>query len=286
MSVVFEELEDSPRIHIREHGTLATRIFRVEWDDWQEFVGSLLGSYQIVGCSYLFVPPLEFPGLPNLVVSDVLVEPFDPENPEGSEVLTLLSGTNRYPAAGAKITVQYETLFEANGIDRADLPSVPEGTYLTFGADLGSEQVSTPGRLWKWDDVDAKKLTPDRNPQLLIPTTTYRLAWHRVVSPPWDAMRALRGAINGDTFAGAPAGTLLFSGARVRRQFQWLDGGGFWRVEYTFQERTVPLEDDELGGWNYFYDEVSAGWVKIKDGSGNPPYRDGDFSALFEMGTC
>ena len=89
MSVAFEELEDSPRIHIREQGTLATRVFRVAWDDWRQFVEALLGSYQIVGCSYVFVPPLEFPGLPNLVVSDVRIEPFADHLRDGIGLLVM-----------------------------------------------------------------------------------------------------------------------------------------------------------------------------------------------------
>jgi len=284
MSIAFEELEGSPRIHIDQQRTRATRVFRVDWDQWQGFARQLVGSYRVIGCQTFFVPPLEFPEMPNLVVSDIKVEPLDGEHPEGSAVSTITSGTNRYPDAGAKVTVTYETLFDANNRPRSDLPQVPGGTFLTFRAELGAEEVATAGRVWQWDD-DNEQLAPDRHPRIIIPMSTFRLTWHRVVLPPWEAIRAIRGHVNGGVFMGAAAQTVLFAGAKVSREFQFIEDGGFWRVEFTFHERTVPLGGG-VGGWNHEYKDATGAWTKIVDSGGNTPYRTADFSPLFQFGTC
>jgi len=165
--------------------------------DHPAFARLLVGRYRRVGCSHEFVPPLAFPGEPNLIVSDIDVEPFDAEGPEGSLVTTLTSGTNRYPAAGAKVTAVYESLFDADNRPRDDLPGVPTGTYLTYEADLGFEQFATPSRRWRWNaPPDYPTLAADVEPSLLLPTGDFRLTWHRVAVPPWTAIRSLRGHVN------------------------------------------------------------------------------------------
>ncbi|MCG8586905.1 MAG: hypothetical protein MI757_19550 [Pirellulales bacterium] len=285
MAIDFEELEGSPTIRISESGTLATRVFRVAWDDWIDFARSLVGEYAIVGCTFQFLPPIAFPDMPNLVVSDIDVEPFDPGNPEGSEVSTLSSGTNRYPDAGAKVTVRYQNLFDSDNTPRADLPGVPEGTYLTYEADLSAETISTPGRAWQWDDGSDEPLPPDVRPRIMVPTGAFRLVWHRVMLPPWDAIRSLRGHVNATNFVGATPETVMFCGARIRREFQFLTTGGYWRVEYQFNERTVPLASG-VGGWNHALQDENGGWVKVKDRAGDPPHPTGDLALLFLFGTC
>src|SRR5262245_52252570 len=69
MSVAFEELEGSPGLEVSESGMTAWRSFRVAWADWPQFCRELIGSYRVVGGSFVFAAPLEFPGFPNLVVS-------------------------------------------------------------------------------------------------------------------------------------------------------------------------------------------------------------------------
>ncbi len=285
MSVAFEELEGSPTIRISESGTVATRVFRVAWDDWTDFARELVGHYELVACTFQFVAPLAFPDIPNLVVADIAVEPFDPDNPEGSEVSTLTSGTNRYPDAGAKVTARYRNLFDADNTPRADLPSVPDGTYLTFDTDLALESVATPGRTWQWDDGSGDPLPADVRPKLIVPTGAFWLTWHRVMLPPWDAIRDLRGHVNQSTFVGSPAETVMFCGARIHRQFQFLEDGGFWRIELLFNERTVPLASG-TGGWNHMYKDDGGGWEAVKDAANDPPHPTGDFSSLFQFGAC
>lgn len=289
MSVSFEELEGSPRFEVRDDETVAIRFFRVDWNDWLQFARELLGRYEVRGGQFYFVPPLGLAGFAHLLVSELQVEPFEPSCPQGESLRSLSSGTNRYPIGGAKVTAIYRTRFDENNASRTKLPVVPRGTFLTFRADLAAEYLATPGRTWRWDaSPDFPAVAPDVQPGILLPQSLFQLTWHRVALPPWDAIRALRGKVNSSEFVGAPPGTVLFLGARVRREFQFLADSGFWRVEYAFQENVKELSTGEKVGWNHCYRESAVDgehWVALADEDGNPPYANADFSSLFSFGT-
>lgn len=287
MTVTFEELEGSPRIRINDQGTSAVRTFRVAWDNWQEFVRDLIGTFRAYGLATEFIPPIEFPGLPNLIVSDVQVEPFDPDNPDGSGGVSLGFLTNAYPSGGARITATYRTMTDQFSPSRSDLPPVPNGTYVTYAADLGSERMTVPGRAWLWSGTSSEHVADDVNPGIMVPSGIYTLRWQRVPAPPWTKIRSLRGKVNAGSFLSAPAGTVMFLGARASRQFQFIEDGGFWNLDYTFAENCKTLSDGGTQvGWNYFYKEQAlAGehWVPITNLEGNPPYQSGNFQQLFQF---
>lgn len=288
MAIAFEELEGSPRVQISSQGTTATRVFRVAWADWQSFARLLVGTYRLIGLTPQFIAPIQFPGFPNLIVTDVQVEPFDARAPDGNVPITLGALTNRYSAGGAKVTAVYRTLFDGQSDGRSDLPQVPRGTYLTFTADLSAEYVTSPGRTWYWNVAGADLLAEDMQPGRWLPAGSFQLAWQRVPLPPWEAIRRTRGKVNRATFLSSPPGTVLFQGARVAREFQFLPSGGLWRLEYHFAESLKTLSDGVTQvGWNYFFrPKPAAGeqWVELHDERGNPPYEDADFDALFQFG--
>ena len=170
MSVAFEELEGSPRIQLNEQGVIGLRTFRVAWDDWQTLARELVGTFRTIGLATQFLPPIEFPGLPNLIVVDVKVEPFDPQNPDGSAGVTLGARTNAYPAGGARLTATYATRYDEQHRSRDDLPTVPQGTFLKYRADLGAERQAVPGRAWRWSGGTPQDRVPDDvNPGMLVP---------------------------------------------------------------------------------------------------------------------
>ncbi len=289
MPVPFEELEGSPRFSIRHDETLAVRAFRVAWNDWPQFVHELVGRYEARAGQVYFVPPLGLPGFAHLLVSDVEVEPFEPSCPDGSTVRTLYSGANRYPAAGAKVVATYRTRFDEDNAGRIKLPRVPRGTFLTYEADLAAEYLAMPARTWRWDiPPDFPPLAPDVHPGRMLPQSLLRITWHRVPFPPWDAIRALRGCVNDAEFIDSPPGTVLFLGARAKREFTFQSGAGFWRLEYAFQENVKELSTGAQVGWNHWYRESphdDEHWLAIADEDGNPPYAQGDLSQLFALGT-
>lgn len=288
MAVSFEELAGSPTIRVDEDGTQAVRRFRVAWSDWLPFARELVGEYRVTGGAFAFIPPKAFPGFANMLVQELEIEPFEPGGPDGAAVGTLTSGVNQYPSGGALVTATYGAMFDADSDARPDLPDPPDGTYLSYKADLGSQTMATPGRTWRWSDSpDFPALPPDIQPNVHVAEGSFELTWHRVALPPWNVIRASRGKVNAAPFVGSPAGTVLFVGAKITREFHIFQLGGFWKVRYSFLESTRALSTGNLVGWNYFYKETPVGgehWVAIADEDGNPPYAAADFSTLFTFG--
>lgn len=278
MSIPFAELEGSPTIHITASGATATRVFRVDWDDWQAFAEQLTGGWRRVAGEYLMIEPAPLPGVENVVVDSLHVAPFDPRNPAGEGVASPALGMNRYPAAGARLTVHYKSVANDDTDDESGLarPDIHPGTTLSYRADLNVTTVSVPGRAWHWAVEDAPKVPDDINPGIILPTGSYIAQWDRVASPPWSAIRALRGKVNGSAFFDAPAGALLFLGAKASRKFEFLRNASLWTVEYAFEERAVA--------WNRFFRDETNAWTEIADAGDNPPYASGDFATLFQFG--
>jgi len=280
--ITFQELEDSPRIKIKLNATTATRKFLVAWDDWKDFAIELLGSYTVTGTTTNITPPIEFPGVDNLIPIDVDVSPFMPDSPTGTVSVTLDGQHNEY-AAGAVVTVSYETRFNTTSPVTA-----PNGTWVTLEGDLGAEMMTVPGRMFQWTGTSTN-LPDDANPGILVPTGQFSLTWHKVLFPPWSTIRSLRGKVNSSSFLGAAAETVLFLGASYRRQFQVTNDSGHWEVVYRFAESSKQLASGSVGGWNHFWKEVAASgehWVKIDAAdNGELPYKTGDLSTLFNYGT-
>src|SRR5947209_17764449 len=103
MSVSFEELEGSPRLQVGETGMTAWRSFRVAWADWPDFCRELIGSYRVVGGSFVFTAPREVPGFPNLVLSGIELVPFDPASADGTGAVTLVAAPNACTVGGARL---------------------------------------------------------------------------------------------------------------------------------------------------------------------------------------
>jgi len=221
--------------------------------------------------------------------------PFDPDDAASREFSKARKGFDPTEVRVhlTKLTEEIKRLRATEAELRAQLedaatrvPDVESLDPAAISRALGAETVRTPGRLWRYAIDDAPPVDDDVNPGLLIPTGNVQLTWLRVPSPPWNAQRLLRGKVNGSTFLGAPAGTLLFLGVRAVREFQLLDDDALWRIDYHFAEQTKPLAGGGFGGWNHFYrEEADDGehWLPIADADGNPPYAAGDFSALFQF---
>jgi len=285
MAVQFEEMADSPQIRFHDGRFVATRVFKVDWSDRLSFLVELYGGYRFVGGQFTFTPPATFPGVPQAIVTEVEIDPFPPDRPDGDHVVSLSAPTNAY--LHALVAATYEIPFDLGNNSRADLPKVPNGTYLTYRADLGADRNSTPGRSWRWNIAGTPALAGDRFNGQIVPTEDFTLTWHRVPRPPWSASADLRGKVNGSTFLSHAPQSVLYMGVRTRRDFQVLDSG-LWRLEYHFKVREVKstVDPSVLYGWNRsFREQADAGehWLEVIDESGNPTYASGDLEQLFQF---
>lgn len=236
MTVSFNELAGSPRETYGPEGMRAERRFLCAWEDRDALVRELLGDgYEFGGST-----AAGYPGKSGVVAVRVGVEPFDDDLVE-RELPGLSEGLAAYHGF-ARVTARYELIAPA---DRRDLPAAERNTVLTYRMESGSERLTLAGGDLVWLGNPDAVLPADAEGAIQLPYTRHVLTWHRVVNPPWTAMRNATGTLNADTFLGAPAGTLLFEGAVAEREFVRIsdlaDSEFAWRIEYRFRENALTL---------------------------------------------
>ncbi|MCE5301847.1 MAG: hypothetical protein LLF97_01910 [Planctomycetaceae bacterium] len=283
MSIAFKELAGSPTEHYGPEGVRAQRRLVCAWDDRTALVEELLGDgYEFGGCRRA-----NYPGTAHIVAMRAQVEAFaDDVVPQTLSEVT--EGLNTYRGF-AKVTVDYELLASAN---REDLPTVIEGTFLTYRMRRGWETISLRGDDLQWENEPSAEVPAEAIGAIRIPIVEHRLSWRRVVRPPWTAIRAAAGAVNDAEFLGAAAGSLMFDGAAAEHEFIRIsdtdDVEFAWRLEYIFRERNARLLiPGVMAGWNHQYRPTpigSANWDRLHSVAQDAHflYRTCDFGALLK----
>jgi hypothetical protein len=283
MTISFKEFAGSPVETIGPEGMKATRTLLCAWDDREAVLAQLLGDgYEFGGKSRA-----AYPGKPDVVAMRTRCEPLA-DDLVVQEFPSLSEGLNRYHGF-AKLTVRYELLV---GSGRSDAPEVAPGTFLTYRQDRDYEIVPMADDALAWQDQPAAGIPEEAIPQVRVPIIVHHLTWHRVVSPPWAAIRAGVGTVNDAAFLGAAAGAVLFDGCATEPEFLRIGDLAqaelASRIEYVFREKAVKTGDGAIVGWNHAYRSLPAddpGWDQLVDAAGNRPYRSSDFAALFEFAT-
>jgi hypothetical protein len=283
MSTPFKELAGSPAERFSLDAITAQRRLVVAWEDRYAMAAELLGgSYEFGGWR-----PAGYPGRPFVLAARIRVEPWPP-SPETQEPLTDISTQlNSYSGKFALLVVDYELLDETTSRD--NLPDAEERTFLSYRMDFGAEYEDLGGQVLRWASDPSLPVPPDAAPALRVPITEHHVTWHRVINPPWAAIRAAVGTVNAAAFLGAPAETVLFDGATADRQLIGVDDlqqpRFGWKMGYVFREKAVGIGTGVVG-WNHQFRSVpygSPGWDRLVDAAGNPLYRASDFTALFRF---
>ena len=281
MTVAFKELAGSPVETYGPEGFRAERVLLCAWDDREQVVEQLLGD----GYEYGGRSRAQYPDKPDIVALRTRCEPFT--NDVAPQVLSeLTEGLNRYHGF-AKLTVHYELLVPS---ERDDLPSIEPGTFLTYRQDYGSERMKLPGHSLAWQGEPDVPVPTEAVPAVRLPILEHHLTWHRVVNPPWEAIRRGAGTVNTGDFLGAAAAHVLLVGATAEREFvrigELAKAELAWRIGYVFLERVIQTDGEQLAGWNHSYRSLPAddpGWDELADAHGNRPYQSTDFSPLFQF---
>lgn len=281
MTVAFKELAGSPIETYGPDGLEAQRTLLCAWDDRELVVEQLLGD----GYEYGGRSRAQYPDKPDVVAMRARCEPFsDDVAPQVLNELT--EGLNRYRGF-AKVTVSYELLVPS---DRKDLPTIEPGTFLTYRQQPGGETMVLPGHALSWAGAAGVPVPPEAVPALRVPLVEHHFTWHRVVSPPWEAIRNCMGTVNDAAFLRAAAGTVLFAGPTAEREFIRIDDLANptlgWRIGYLFREKAVKTAGGGVAGWNHAYRSLPAddpAWDELVDAHGDRPYPSADFSQLFQF---
>lgn len=119
-----------------------------------------------------------------------------------------------------------------------------------------------------------------QNPKLIVPHIEHQVTWHRVIRPPYAAIRRCLGKVNDDEIdfrtGKIPKECLLLVGVNIVRNVM-VDGNYSIEIVYRFSERRVKALDqaaDEPGGWNHYYRAGVPKRYEVKgDGSGGVELR-------------
>ena len=294
MTVTYGELMGSPDESYGEDGMSATRELVVAWENRRALLRELLGnSYEFGGSNRAQYPASQY-----VLCTGARCRPFDETAPDAATFTNVAGDLNSYTGSKALLTVDYKLVviaFDQTAGFTLPRPADAEpDTYLSYNMRMSGEFVLTKGAVRKWTAAPAQPV-PEGLAVQWAPIAEHRITWHRVVNPPFTAMRNCRGVLNNAAFLGCPTETVLFEGANVSREFQGFAEGGTaeevgdpflsWKVSYVFREKTIPIGDGNFAGWNHnwnrFPENAPTGWDKLvtEDGKGN--YPTADFTTLF-----
>jgi hypothetical protein len=287
MTLLFKELAGSPTETYGELGMTAQRRLLCAYEDRLKAVAVLLGQGGVLGGQ----PAAAYPGRPAACAVEVRVEPFEKRPDDQGQFDDLTADLNNYSNQFAQLIVDYEMLDSALGVK---LPKVHKSTILSYRMDFGGEYIRLPGQSLQWQSGATIPVPPEVVPTLRIPVVEHHVTWHRVLDPPWDAIRSCAGAINSADFMGAAAETVLFDGAKASREFTGMDSflapQFGWKITYVFREKAIKVlaasGSGTTYGWNHTYRDLPAPqscWDRLVDRCGNTLYTTVDFTPLFQF---
>ncbi len=224
MVVTFRELAGSPRETFSTNGTVAERTLVCAWSDRLALVNEILGG----------TTKSVYPAASGVFAVSVMTEPLADEQIAGA-FSSLNAGVNSN-ADFAKLIVHYESAPTAKS-------SGETTAYLTYRREVRREAAAFPGGSVYLPQHPATAFPTEASGAVSFPIVVHRLTWGTTVNPPWEAIRACRGAVNASAFLGVPTGRLIFDGAEAKRTFDNLNGlanSNFgWSLEYIFREDSL-----------------------------------------------
>jgi len=292
MSVPFYELDGSPSRDRTREGATAHRKGLIPWSMITDFERELMGDDSMFGgTSYA-----KFPGMDLLRVARVHSEPCHDD-----QIVQLLedieSDLAQYESY-AEVTIDYAPLPESN---QDDLPEPEPGTFLTYRMGFGGEYMTIPFSALHWESDPTRPVRKEAVAAMRVPIIEHFLTWHRVVNPPWGAIRSCWGGVNNAPYLQlgggvGSIGTVLFDGATAATDFQVSDDFDLlytgWKLDYVFREKNIRGMNYKVGegevavavGWNHSYREHAVAgegvWDRLLNVNDEPRHHYCDFAQL------
>lgn len=237
-----------------------TRVAEVNFDEAAAAVRYFLGAIVIAsGGQEIIYPGDPWPGFPTLIATSVALKPM------GKTENAVDWSSEIIPHARARLTIQYSTPTwgESSGGSGG-----PEGEpYIVEDVDYSCEVLSVPVKVT--DGSNTKEIKR----HFRIPTITYTITIPKMRSPDWSLIRNLSGKVNSVEVFGGAAGTVLFDGPKLGREFM-PDGANAWKATYKF------IYNEK--GWNKQLHPDTLTWVDLAALSGsNKMYTEADLRQLW-----
>lgn len=296
--LLFDEDSDSPKFQFGITESRATRSGLIPWAQ----VNSLV--------THLFSGEVSrsLPGFPYIRASGLSVVPFGGDEAKISDpIKTDLDADKLNEYEKARVVVEYSS--RANGdLGGSSWDGVDPVPLLSHRWSIGGEFVTLDKSGFEWSVNDSSDGGVTQNVKVgrWIATEEHQVTWHRVVNPPFAAIRNALAKVNSEPMqfrtGTADRETVLFLGAELQRDIL-TDGALAWQLGYRFSERRVPLTEADVtpngdsmsvGGWNHFYrnssqipNEEKTGFYRIRgrstqdNGGGDPIYPLFDHQDLF-----
>jgi hypothetical protein len=250
--------------------------FKIAWADIDDLYLELFPA--AVGG---FPSPPENYGTSTVIFADSMeAEPFIGED----DVPNCASDLQTYTYA--RVTVTYKTIPYEQEKASDDAPA---GQLITRNWVVSGEFLTLPTAGLRWnDDPDNNVVPPDVVCGITCPMVDITVTLHRVTAAYFATLLQdiydNIGKVNTVAFESANAYTLLLLGADFTQTVS-SDGTFTYECAIKFQYKNRasdnPGADDEIFGWNIFYDPMRGEWRHLERANGDPIYDGFDFADLY-----
>lgn len=312
---LFQELPNSPSLHLGRGDHSATRRFLISWENLQAFCKELARG----GVSGR---PMTCPGLTESYVSDIRPKPYTEDHYPDSTVITDPSvAINTYTGPGSKfkclVEVDYALdYFNVTWPSTIPKPTVQSHHALRLSLRTSGQFLTYPSRAGDWDGTpyaggtssgqsssnangqdisvvgggDLTKISPDIGNRILLCIQDLKVEWYYVRDIDTLTLDGLVGWCNSTPFLGGAAGTVLFEGYDLDEdKLLDVDNPFCYKITLNFRKRCKKLGSGKWVTWNHdFKDRTIAGpggWTLITMSDGRLRYELGSLSAIFALGT-
>jgi hypothetical protein len=262
----YEVMAGSPTFSFARDDFSKQEEWKMTWNDAKDLAAVLYPPPKWVGGFLVAQPPLSqsISVMGNTVVLVADAASFEPFNKD-------FVGGQAEGEQWAKVNVTFKL--------RND--DEEEETLLSHSITIGGEFMTLPNSQMLYKTTGNPVANEDIKAAKVVPSLEHSMEWNEVPQIPYSAIRSCIGCVNGGSFFGAAAETLLFSGADISRQVT-TDGTKPWKVSYKFSEKGINAYSG-LGGWNHFYDPLNDRWdYLVSSVNGAKVYETRNFSTLFQ----
>ena len=291
----FTLLGGYPTYKIEHGGMSAERRGILPWDQLDSFVQSILPPSTYIGGNYTYQKGVQFPNRPNLRACSLDIKPYvdrtrvqealGPDYKHDYWDVTIYYKSDNDPyfshnwSAGGEVFTVAESGLAWDSIYYGFSSS---GTTLGSSPNVASFDSKGIGVLRGVRPAQSDKLTP----RLLVPHIEHQITWHRVVRPPYTAIRRCLGKVNGPKLSSSgipvvvngvaddgslmlrtgkvPKECMLLGGVQINR-IVLVDGNWSFEIVYKMSERQVEAEDQtDKGGWNHYFRAAAKKIIDVR----------------------